>query len=436
MASAQTNPILRFVRRIAASGGSGDDPDRQLLERFVTNADEGAFQALVERYGPLVLRVCTRVLSSEHDAEDAFQATFLVLVRKAGSIRTPELLGPWLYGVAYRTALKLKAETLKRRQREKPLVDVASPPMADQLIWQDLRPILDEEVNRLPGKYRVPFVLCYMEGKTNEQAAQILGCPRGTVFSRLAWAREQLRRQLRHRGVALSVGALAAFLSPNAGSAAVPASLIVVTSKAALAWAVGTAAAAGNVPAPVAALAEGVLRAMFWTKLKIAVVVLAAASVAGTATGVLTRQALAKGQAGEKKVGAAQPTAKAADKPKTDKENLQGTWMVVAMEEKGEKKAEEEVKDKNAEMFFAGDKVTLPVHWAEDQEAGYKLDPAKKPKQIDFLVGKGKTLKGIYELEGDTWKLCVEMEPDGKRPTEFSTKEGTTHLLVVLKKQK
>src|SRR5262249_42467663 len=116
MAGAPTNPILRFVRRIACSHGPDADPDGQLLERFVRAADEGAFQALVQRHGPLVLNVCARVLDNEHDAEDVFQATFLVLARKAGSLRAPELLGPWLYGVAYRTALKAKAESLKRRK--------------------------------------------------------------------------------------------------------------------------------------------------------------------------------------------------------------------------------------------------------------------------------------------------------------------------------
>src|SRR5262249_932116 len=207
MAGAQTDPVLRFVRRMAASPGPEDAPDRQLLERFVHEADEGAFRGLVQRHGPLVLGVCTRVLGSAHDAEDALQATFLVLVRKAGSIRTPELLGPWLYGVAYRTALKAKAEALRRRHLERRLVEVASLPVTDDLIWRDLRPVLDEEVSRLPRKYRVPFVLCYVEGKTSEQAARILGCPQGTVFSRPAWARAHLRRRLSRRGLALAAGA-------------------------------------------------------------------------------------------------------------------------------------------------------------------------------------------------------------------------------------
>src|SRR5262249_616645 len=160
-------------------------------------------------YGPLVLGVCTRILGSEHDAEDAYQATFLVLVRKAGSLRTPESLGPWLYGVANRTALKARAERLQRLKRELPLVEPPAPSSADELAWRDLRLVLDEEVTRLPPKHRAAIILCYFEGKTNEQAARILGCPPGTIFSRLASARDRLRQQLSRRGVALSTSALA-----------------------------------------------------------------------------------------------------------------------------------------------------------------------------------------------------------------------------------
>src|SRR5262249_31257284 len=188
------------------------------------------------------------------------------------------------------TAVKAKAEALKRRRHERRLVDTAPAPVADGLLWRDLRPVLDEEVNRLPRKYRDPFVLCYLEGKTNEQAAQILACPQGTVFSRLAWARERLRRQLSRRGLAVSVAAFAALLS-RATRAAVRASVEGLPSRAALAGAAGQGAAAGTVSARAAALAEGVVRAMFWTKLKIALLALLTTAVAGAAGGLLARQA-------------------------------------------------------------------------------------------------------------------------------------------------
>jgi RNA polymerase sigma factor (sigma-70 family) len=429
MAGAPTNPILRLVRRIAGSPGPGADPDTQLLERFVGAADEGAFRALVQRHGPLVMSVCTRVLGNEHDAEDAFQATFLVLARKARTLRTPGPLGPWLYGVAYRTALKARAESLKRRRLETRLRDMPSPPDVDTLIWRDLRPVLDEEVNRLPWKYRAPFVLCCLEGKTNEQAARLLGCKPGTVYSRLAWARERLRNRLGRRGLAFSVAALAVGLSQNAAPAAVSAPLVVSTSKAALTFAAGQAAASGTAPVRAAALAEGVLRAMFLTKLKVALVMALAVAAAGSVAGVLTRQALAAGPQGE------QQGREAAEKPKADKDSLRGTWIPVSVEENGKKVPEEDVKAKNFEMVFAADKVTLP-NKGDSMEVGYKLDPAKSPKQIDLIFDKEKTAKGIYLLDGDTLKLCVQKDPGSERPTEFVSKEGTNHLLIVLKRKK
>jgi RNA polymerase sigma factor (sigma-70 family) len=426
MAGAQTHPLLRFLRGIAASPPPGEDPDRQLLQRFVTEADEGAFEALVRRHGPLVFGLCRRVLGNEADAEDAFQATFLVLVRKAGSLRAPERLGPWLYGVAYRTALKAKACASKRRSLEKPLADMAYPAVTDDPAWAELRLVLDEEVSRLPHKYREPFVLCYLEGLTNEQAARVLGCPPGTVFSRLAWARERLRGVLRRRGLAVAAGVLATALHSGQARAAVPMPLVASTSDAAMAFAAGTAAAAGRIPAQAAALAEGVLRAMFKTKLKLTAAVLLAVGLVGATSGVLARLSPAE--------GGARAADKDADKARTDKDRLQGTWVAVAVEDAGKKIPEDEVKDRGAEVVFAREKVTLPIK-GEAREMGYTLDPAKKPKQIDLAIEEGKTVKGIYLLDGDTLKLCLEREPGGERPTRFGPTEGTTHFLLVLKKK-
>jgi RNA polymerase sigma factor (sigma-70 family) len=396
--------------------GSSESSDRQLLERFVNEADGAAFQLLLQRYGPLVFGVCTRILGSEHDAEDAFQATFLVFVRKAGSLQAPESLGPWLYGVAYRTAIKARAERLQRNRREQPLCESASPPGADDLICRELRSILDEEVNRLPHKHRAAVVLCYFEGKTNEQAAQILGCPPGTIFSRLAWARDRLRRQLSRRGLVLSATALAGFLAESAVSA----SPVIVPSQAALAFAASQTVGAGTIPAPAVALAERVLRAMFMTKLKISLAVMLAIGLVGGVAGVLAHHALA--------------AASAAQKPKTDKELIQGTWIPVAVEEAGKKIPEDEVKDKKFEMVFTADKVTLPIK-DESKEAEYKLDSTKKPKQIDLIFGKEQTAEGIYELDGDKLTLCVTKPGHGERPTKFDT-EGTERILIVLKRKK
>jgi DNA-directed RNA polymerase specialized sigma24 family protein len=150
MASLHPSPVLRFIRKIAASGGSGDLTDKALLESFVTGPDPGAaFAALVQRHGAMVLAVCRRILHHAQDVEDAFQATFLVLVRKAGSLSQPELLGPWLYGVAYRTAVKARAVAAKRRAQERPLVDLPGVDATDDVVWRDLRPVLDSELNHL-----------------------------------------------------------------------------------------------------------------------------------------------------------------------------------------------------------------------------------------------------------------------------------------------
>src|SRR5215471_16797345 len=188
----------------------GNLTDGQLLERFANRRDGEAFAQLVHRHGPLVLGVCRQMLRQEQDAEDAFQATFLVLSRKARSIRRAEALPNWLYGVATRLATRMKAAALRRRKREVALVERPSSEPAPEGELGDLGPILYEEIGHLPDKYRIPFVLCYLEGKTNEETAQQLGCPHGTVFSRLARARERLRNRLKRRGVVVSSAALAA----------------------------------------------------------------------------------------------------------------------------------------------------------------------------------------------------------------------------------
>ena len=265
MAQASLNPILRYLRRLSGAQESGQLSDAQLLERFVTRRDEAAFEVLVWRYGPLVLGVCRRVLRREQDAEDAFQATFLALVRRAGTIGKGASVGSWLYKVAYRVALRARQRSAKQPARAPLTEDVPAPDAGHEALWCDLRPILDEEVSRLPRKYRETVVLCYLEGKTNAEAARVLGCPRGTVVSRLASARERLRVRLARRGVTVSSGLLALLMAARA-SALSPA-LVNTTLKAVL--------SAGVVSAEIAWLTEGVLRAMFLSKLMTAVGVLA-----------------------------------------------------------------------------------------------------------------------------------------------------------------
>jgi RNA polymerase sigma factor (sigma-70 family) len=286
MVSAPLPTVLRHLRRLVRPDAAGGPSDAQLLKRFAAGGDEAAFELLVWRHGPMVLGVCRRLLRHAEDAEDAFQATFLVLVRKAASVRRGEAVGGFLYRVAYRVALAARARAARRAVR--PLafeVPAADEPLAE-VHGRDLGPVLDDELRRLPDRYRVPVVLCYLEGKTVDEAARELGCPRGTVGTRLARARERLRRRLTARGLALSAGGLLLLRSQQADAAGVPAALVAAAVRNSTPSAAGGAAAA--VPVQVTALTEGVLRAMFLTKVKIAAAVVLGLAAVTAGLGALT----------------------------------------------------------------------------------------------------------------------------------------------------
>jgi RNA polymerase sigma factor (sigma-70 family) len=207
------SPVLQYIRKLVPGPNAGLGSDIDLLDRFVDQRDEDAFTALLQRHGPMVWSVCRRVLDCSEDAQDAFQATFLVLLRKASTIARGAQLGNWLYGVACRTAARARVEAARRRRHERSAAVRLVVAPADEVMWRDLRPLLDDEIRRLPNRYRAPFVLCYLSGFTNREAAEQLGCPEGTVQSRLAWARRQLRDRLSRRGVTLSLAALTILLS-------------------------------------------------------------------------------------------------------------------------------------------------------------------------------------------------------------------------------
>jgi RNA polymerase sigma factor (sigma-70 family) len=285
--------LLERLRDVLLRPAAGELSDGQLLERYLARRDEAAFVLLLRRLGPMVLGVCRRVLRQEQDAEDAFQATFLVLVRRAEAIRPRERVGPWLYGVAYRTALKSRALAGRRRQVER----AACRPVAaagEARDPDDLRPLLDRHLSRLPERYRVPLVLCDLQGRARRDVARQLGLPEGTLSSRLARARALLGRRLGRRGAALPAGAVAAVLCAGA-NAALPAPLATATAGAAMSLAAGQP---GAVPAQVLIVTEGVLKAMTIAKLKVATAVLLSLAVIGLGGGVLTRQALAGKPAG------------------------------------------------------------------------------------------------------------------------------------------
>ena len=284
MKSTQHDANLVHVQRLFGAGTLVGMAEGQLLEQSSSRRDEVAFEVLVARHGPMVLGVCRRVLSDPHDVEDAFQATFLVLVRKAHSLRRRDLLGNWLYGVAHRVAVRARAKSARRRTRERSGAEAAEEDSRDG-DWSDLRPVLDEEIARLPEKYRAPVVLCFLEGQTHEEAAQQLRWPVGTLKSRLARARARLQGRLTRRGLAPSAGLLGASFSSKS-SAAVGTALVRSTVKTAMRSA-ASPSMAGVVPASVASLTEGVLRIMAMTKLKtIAITLMGAGVVTAGATGL------------------------------------------------------------------------------------------------------------------------------------------------------
>jgi RNA polymerase sigma factor (sigma-70 family) len=402
-------------------------PDEQLLERFVRLRDEIAFEALLHRHGPLVFGVCRKLLFNAHDAEDAFQATFLVLARKAGAVGRRALLGNWLYGVAYRVAARVRKTTLRRHARELPDADLNAVPEAGEPEEPYLSVLLHEEVQRLPDKYRGPVVLCYLEGKTNEEAASQLHWPVGTVKTRLTRARELLRASLARRGVALSAGLLSTALIPAAS--AMPAGLLDVTVKAGLCFAAGNAAAGGLASAQAVALTKGVLHTMFLTKIKTVVaLVLVVALLGGIGGGAYHALAAESPRADEKD--------KQADKAKEDKDAILGTWKIASVEVEGKEPQDEHLKAlKNATVVITKDKLVINRGDAE-RESTYKLDPSKKPKAIDITHLDKETLECIYVLDGDTLKICGPCAPGGKgRPTEVATKEGSGTMLIVMKRE-
>jgi RNA polymerase sigma factor (sigma-70 family) len=283
---ANLNVVLRHLRRLRGTGRA-EDSDGSLLQRFSALRDEAAFTELLRRHGPMVLGVCRRVLGDGPDADDAFQAAFLVLVRRAASVRNLDSLGSFLYGVALRVARKARVSAARRRAHERQASPIRLVDDLSAVVWRDLRPVLDEELERLPEKYRAPMVLCYLEGRTHDEAARQLGWTNGTVCGRLARARDLLRKRLVRRGLAPAVAAVGIL----SGDVTVAAPLLDATLKAALACA-GAAGMTGAVSAPVAALTKEVLNAMFWGKVKGTLLVLLTLCVLIAGAGSVAHQVL------------------------------------------------------------------------------------------------------------------------------------------------
>jgi RNA polymerase sigma factor (sigma-70 family) len=267
MEKVASSPISRLIRRMVEDRQFRDLPDQELLERFREQQDHGAFNSLMRRHGPMVLDVCRSVLGNEADAEDAFQASFLILARKTATIRKQESLGSWLHGVAYRTSLKKRAQTATRKKYEA-LAPVRRGGELDDLSWLEVRQLMHEDLSKLPERYRAPLVLCYLEGATQDAVAQHLGIAKSTVRLRLEQGRALLRTRLTRRGIGLScLLAFAAWPTATA-SAGVPAILMESTRNAVSALAANGACC--GVSATVVKLVEGVGKAMILTNVKLA----------------------------------------------------------------------------------------------------------------------------------------------------------------------
>jgi RNA polymerase sigma factor (sigma-70 family) len=292
MLAVAASPVLQFLRRLGTAERTASLPDRDLLRCFVEQGDECAFAALVQRHGPMVLRVCLQVLHHEQNAEDAFQATFLVLSRKAAALQKQGSLASWLYAVAHHAATDLKRSMARRRVRENraPAATTTDPLAA--LTVREGQEILHQELSRLPENYRAPLVLCCLEGLARDEAARQLGWPLGKVKTRLEQARKILGARLVRRGLSLSGAFAASVLHDNASSAALPVRLLSLTVEGAKLFAAGRAPTSA-ISVKVAALTEGVLRAMLLGKLKsgIAFVLVLGAVAVGAAVPLLPRAA-------------------------------------------------------------------------------------------------------------------------------------------------
>jgi RNA polymerase sigma factor (sigma-70 family) len=302
MATASLDSVLHHLRRLVGKPRSGEPTDAQLLRRFARQRDEAAFALLVQRHGPMVLGVCRRVLGNRQDAEDAFQAAFLVLARKAAAVGWRDSVSAWLYTVAYRLALRARAHDARRRFHERQVASMVRVETSGETVGQDWQPLLDEELSRLPEKYRAPLVLCYLQERSHAEAARELGWPVGSMSKRLARGRDLLRRRLARRGVNLTIGGVAAALAAEV-RAALPGLLGEATVNAAMAFTAGTASG------PAAVLAKEMLQNLFFSKLKVAVAVLMLLSVVAGA-GALAQQMLLGGPVEEN------PPIAEADEPK------------------------------------------------------------------------------------------------------------------------
>jgi RNA polymerase sigma factor (sigma-70 family) len=412
--------MAKGLRRAAAiakgtSSGGGGWSDGELVGRFLDRDGEEAelaFATLVERHGPMVLRVCRAALGDEHEAQDAFQATFLVLVEHAASIRRRESVASWLHGVARRAAASRRWAAARRRAHERRAAERA-PRSAEPPVGDDLGAVLHEELARLPGPAREVLILCDFEGLTEGQAAGRLGLPIGTVRSRLARGRVRLRSRLVRRGLAPAL-VLAWLAAGRAEAGAIPGARIEELTRAALHHA--GRSFAGAAPEAVLDLTRKTTGAMLMFKIKVVTAAAIGVGMIGLAAGALAR---------------------AAEEP-ADLEAIRGTWAVASVEfQGGESPDADQVK--KARWVIDGKEISVELA-GEARKSSFTLDPDADPKAIDLVpLGgpeneKGKTFRGIYKIEGDELTLCLAGPADAARPGRFATEPGTGNTMFTLKR--
>ncbi len=373
---------LRRTRRVAEDGHL---PDTQLVQRFAQQRDEAAFEVLVWRHGTMVLNVARRLLKRSDDAEDVFQATFLTLARKASAIRRGTSVGSWLYKVAYRLALRMRQTAARHQRCEQSDFEKVSAP--EQSKDTEVSAVLAQEVDRLPERYRAVVVLCYLQGATTEEASHLLGCPRGTVLSRLASARQRLRQRLVRRGIAPAV-ALAAVSFNEAVSAAPTVALVACVVRAALPFAAG-GTAAPIVSPQAAALAEGALQMMMWNKIKIVAALVCVIALVGTGSGWLARgpstleATLPAAEPPAKKNGPATAVPVSEDKIREQNEKIRMTLSQLTREES---------------VWEAKEERELIAARLQLAEARDDLDQASPRRRDDYRAARERVYRAEFEL--------------------------------------
>jgi RNA polymerase sigma-70 factor (ECF subfamily) len=475
---------VRPLRALAGQVPAGQT-DQHLLERFVRQRDETAFAALLERHGPMVLGVCRRTLRDAHLAEDVFQATFLVLIRNARAIRKRQSLSGWLHGVALRLARKARADAARAERHDQRSALGSPPDPPTETSWREVQQILDDELQRLPTRYRLPLILCYLEGRTRDDAAAQLGWSPGRLKGLLERGRERLRCALVRRG--LAPAALAPLvLAESALAAPVPPLLAVSTLRTGLRVAAGEGILACDVSETVAHLVEGGMGSMGPKKLILVLVLALGLSVLGTGAGVLAQLSAPTGTgsdpetlagaiepaaevrnspsqappdvraASDKEPEMTKPTPPAQEAPKDDKQALQGAWHAESLQVDGEDATE--LLQKRVLPAFVFTDWTVKGDIIEFREGGhycsasFTIDPGKKPREIDIAPLSPREQResdppnrGVYTLDGDTWTICFGNDPGHldlghsppkgrQRPKEVASTKDNKAVVITLKR--